>query len=158
MKWSDLVKRESVVPDLKGQDRDSVIHELVEALVAGGKVPATMQDAVVQAVLARESRGSTGFGKGVAVPHGKHADLPELAAAVGVSQLGVEFKAFDREPVFAVVLLVSPTDQREAHLQAMESIFSDLQDDQFRRFLQQAKTQDEVLDVLFESKASGTQS
>ncbi len=151
MKLSDFVNTKAVVPQLDATERDAVINELVDALVAAGAAEASIRDDLIKAILDREKKGSTGFGKGVAVPHVKHEKIPAMAAAIGVSQKGVDFNALDKEPVYSIVLLLSPVNKPDEHLQAMENIFSNLQKDTFRRFLRQATTVEEVTDLLHEA-------
>lgn len=153
MKLTDFVVDGAIVADLKGTQRDDVIRELIDALVACGAAPKTVRDDLVKLVLDREKHGSTGFGKGVAVPHVKHEKIKRMAAAIGVSSRGVDFNALDKAPVYSVVLLLSPRDKANEHLHAMESIFSNLQKDTFRRFLRQASSVQEVKDLLQEADA-----
>jgi mannitol/fructose-specific phosphotransferase system IIA component (Ntr-type) len=154
MKLLDFVVKDAVIASLEATDRDSVIRELVDALVKAGAAPAELRDELVKQILAREKNGSTGFGKGVAVPHVKHEKLPGMAAAVGVSQKGVDFKALDKAPVYSIMLLLSPQSRPDEHLQAMEIVFSNLQKDTFRRFLRQATTKEAILDLLEEADSN----
>ena len=94
-------------------------------------------DALTAELIARENQGSTGFGKGVAVPHVKHASIEKMTATVGRSSRGVDFAALDLAPVYTVVILLSPSEAPEEHLAAMEKIFRHLQRENFRRFLRQ---------------------
>ena len=151
MKLLDFVLADALIPELKSTERDEVITELVDAAVAAGGVPKTLRDALVKEIIGREKHGSTGFGKGVAVPHVKHEKIKKMVAAIGVSQKGVDFNALDKAPVYSVVLLISPTDKPDEHLQAMENIFSNLQKDNFRRFLRQAGTAEAIKDLLHEA-------
>jgi mannitol/fructose-specific phosphotransferase system IIA component (Ntr-type) len=146
-----LVGDGAIVPRLKSVQRDEVIGELVDALIASGSAAAKLRDELVRSVLERERRGSTGFGRGVAVPHVKHRSVKGMAAAIGLSERGVEFNALDKQPVFSVFLLLSPEDRPEEHLQAMEVIFKNLSKDTFRRFLRQASTVEEVRTLLEEA-------
>lgn len=148
MKLSDIVVGDAVLVDLSSQERDEVIAELVDALVAAGTAQASERDALVARFLDRERKGSTGFGRGVAVPHVKHAGVTGIAAAVGLSQRGIEFSSLDRQPVYSVFLLLSPEDKPEEHLQAMEAIFKQLSKDTFRRSLRQASSVSDVLGLL----------
>jgi mannitol/fructose-specific phosphotransferase system IIA component (Ntr-type) len=141
----------AIVPRLKSSQRDEVIGELVDALVASGSASPGLRDELVKAVLERERRGSTGFGRGVAVPHVKHKSVKTMSAAVGLSDKGVEFNALDKQPVYSVFLLLSPEDRPEEHLHAMEVVFKNLSKDTFRRFLRQAGTTDEVRTLLEEA-------
>jgi PTS system nitrogen regulatory IIA component len=151
MKMSEFVVAKAVIPQLAATDRDGAIRELVDAVVAGGVVPASLKEDIVKQIIDRERKGSTGFGKGVAVPHVKHQKVKKMAAVVGVSQKGIDFNALDKAPVYSIVLLLSPMDKPEEHLQAMESIFSHLQKDTFRRFLRQSKTVAQIQDLIQEA-------
>ena len=151
MKLSDFVNAKAIVPQLRTTERDEVIHEMIDALIAAGSCDAAIRDELIKLILDREKKGSTGFGKGVAVPHVKHAKIRKMAAGIGVSQKGVDFNALDKAPVYSIVLLLSPISKPDDHLQAMENIFSNLQKDTFRRFLRQATTVEEVKELLSEA-------
>ena len=151
MKLLDFVLTDALIPDLKSTERDDVITELVDAAVAAKGIPKTQRDTLIQEIIGREKHGSTGFGKGVAVPHVKHEKIKKMVAAIGVSQNGVDFNALDKAPVYSVVLLLSPANKPDEHLQAMENIFSNLQKDNFRRFLRQATTAEAIKDLLHEA-------
>lgn len=151
MKLADFVVPGAILPNITSTDRNGVIRDLVNALADAGELAAEDVDVIAKSAIQRENQGSTGFGKGVAVPHVKHAKIPKIMAAIGRSAAGVDFAALDRSPVYTVVMLLSPPDQPEAHLQAMERIFSHLQRDQFRRFLRQAETVESVMDLIREA-------
>lgn len=151
MKLSQLIPQGAVSTDIKSVQRDDAIAELVDLLIASGSAPATLRAELIRSVLEREKRGSTGFGRGVAVPHVKHKTVRRMAAAVGLSQRGVDFNALDRQPVFSMFLLLSPEDRPEEHLQAMEVIFKNLSKDTFRRLLRQSRTPEEVRALLDEA-------
>ncbi len=151
MKLLDIVVKKAIIPVLTATDRDAAIAEIIDALVDAGALSPKLRDEFVKAVIKRENRGSTGFGHGVAVPHVKHAAITKMAVAVAVSQTGVDFNALDKQPVFAILLLLSPQDQPEEHLDAMEAIFGNLSQDTFRRFLRQAKSIDDVMALLEEA-------
>jgi PTS system fructose-specific IIA component/PTS system nitrogen regulatory IIA component len=146
-----FVAREAIVPSLVANDRNGVIRELVESLVKAGVVEVDLAEEVIAEVVKREMRGSTGFGKGVAVPHGKHARLKKIVAVIGRSAVGVDFASLDKQPVYSFVLLLSPISEPEMHLAAMNVIFRNLQVDMFRKFLRQADTQQKIWDLLEES-------
>jgi mannitol/fructose-specific phosphotransferase system IIA component (Ntr-type) len=151
MKLSTLVADGAIVAQLTARERDDVIKELIDALLEAGAAAPGLRDELVRAVLDRERKGSTGFGKGVAVPHVKHPSVSTMAAAIGLSQGGVDFNALDKQPVYSVFLLLSPEDKPEDHLQAMEVIFKNLSKDTFRRFLRQASSVEEVRTLLEEA-------
>ena len=151
MKLSDFIVKQAIVPELAAKDRDGALRELVTSLAGAGAIPADAVDEIVAALIKREQNGSTGFGKGVAVPHVKHARISKMAATVGRSTQGIDFAALDHQPVYSVVLLLSPENQPQQHLQAMNIVFSNLQKDMFRRFLRQSATQQAISDLLDEA-------
>jgi nitrogen PTS system EIIA component len=151
MKLTDFVVAEATIPDLKAADRNGVIRELARALATAGALAEDDAEVIARAVIQRENQGSTGFGKGVAVPHVKHPKAKRIMAAIGRSAQGVDFAALDRAPVYIVVLLLSPADNPDEHLQAMENIFRHLQRDNFRRFLRQSETTEAIMDLIKEA-------
>ena len=151
MKLSDLIHEPSVIPELKATDRNGVIRELVQSLADHGAIPTEHLEAIGRAAIARERQGSTGFGKGVAVPHVKHESLKEMTATIGRSSRGVDFAAVDRAPVYTIIMLLSPANKPEEHLAAMEKIFRHLQRESFRRFLRQADTHEAIVDLIKEA-------
>jgi mannitol/fructose-specific phosphotransferase system IIA component (Ntr-type) len=155
MKLSDFVVKEAIVPELKSTTRDAVIRELVAALAAAKALAPPDVDSVVKAIVNRERNGSTGLGKGVAVPHVRHAAVKKSVAAVGRSAIGVDFAALDQAPVYSVFLLVSPLANPDGHLQAMEIIFRNLQEDTFRRFLRQSDTRQKIVELIEEADQTG---
>jgi PTS system nitrogen regulatory IIA component len=151
MKFSEFVVRDAITAELKSSDRDAVLRELVGALAESGALIEASVEEVVEALIKREKNGSTGFGKGVAVPHVKHPKIKKMAATIGRSVGGVDFAALDHQPVYSVVLLLSPENQPQQHLQAMNIVFTNLQKDTFRRFLRQSATREAIADLLDEA-------
>ena len=151
MKFEEFVCFEATIPQLQAKDRDGAITELVAALVNAGKIPADLVKEVTKAVIKRENEASTGMGKGVAVPHVKHAAVKKVIATVGHSGTGLDFAALDEQPVYSVILLISPVDNPDKHLQAMENIFRHLQKERFRKFLRQCRGPKELEDLLKEA-------
>jgi len=151
MKLVDFVCFDALIPELKSQDREGAIAELVLALDKAGQLGNGECEQITKAVLAREKEASTGMGKGVAVPHVKHPAVKKVVAAVGRCSVGIDFVSLDKKAVYSVVLLVSPADNPDKHLQAMENVFKHLQNDRFRSFLRQAQTEDAIEDLLREA-------
>jgi PTS system fructose-specific IIA component/PTS system nitrogen regulatory IIA component len=151
MKFADFVNVEAIRADLVAEDKEGVIQELVQALVDAGAIGRDEQDSIVKAVLKREELGSTGIGRGVAVPHTKHPSVNQLVGTVGVSCEGVDFSSLDGEKVLLFFLLVSPPDRPGDHLRALENISRQLRDDTFCRFLKQSKTAEDIQQLLEEA-------
>ena len=148
MKFSDFVQRQAVTAALKADTKEGVIREMVQSLVDEGKLEPAEQEGIVNAILKREELGSTGIGRGVAVPHTKHASVKNLVGAVAVSHEGVDFDSLDGEKVYLFFMLISPPDRPGDHLRALENVSRQLRDDSFCKFLKQAKTSEEILHLL----------
>ena len=148
MKFKDFVCFEALVLELKASNRDEVIEELVNALVDTGRIKKSYKDDILETLINREKEASTGMGKGIAIPHVKHPAVTDIVAAVGKSTNGVNFAALDKQPVYSVILMISPADDPDRHLQAMEHLFKHIQNEKFRKFLRQAQTEEQIKDLL----------
>lgn len=148
MKLTEIIKPDAIRVPLQGSDRDAVIAELIDALIASGAADTGIRDELLEKVLERERKHSTGFGRGVAVPHVKHPSIDGMTAAVGISSNGIDFNSLDKQPVYTVFLLLSPQSRPEEHLQAMELIFKNLSKDTFRRELRQADSAEKIHALL----------
>jgi PTS system fructose-specific IIA component/PTS system nitrogen regulatory IIA component len=151
VKFDDFVCKEAIRASLEAQDKESAITELVGALIQAGQIQEAEKESIVRAIMKREELGSTGIGRGVAVPHTKHPSVDRLIGTVGVSQEGLDFQSLDGEKVHLFFLLVSPPDRPGDHLRALENISRQLRDDTFCRFLKQSKSADDIRQLLEES-------
>jgi PTS system nitrogen regulatory IIA component len=148
----DLVDQNSIVAELAAADRNAAIRELVQCLADSGRIAEDAVEKTARSIITRErSRGTTGFGKGVAVPHAKIEGHPQVVAAVGRSAEGIDFASLDGDPVFGIFLIVSPAEASEAHLQAMDLVFRHLQQERFRKFLRQSTTKEAIYELLAEA-------
>ena len=151
MKFADFVSVGAINADLAATNKEAVIEELVGSLVAAGSIKEDDRSDIVAAIMKREELGSTGIGRGIAVPHTKHPSVDSLIGTVGVSAEGVDFDSLDGEQVNLLFLLISPPDRPGDHLRALENISRQLRDDTFCRFLKQAKSADDIQQLLEEA-------
>ena len=151
MKLSDFVVREAILVDLRATGKEEAIREIVRSLHDAGKIAEGDLEGVIRAILGREELGSTGIGQGVAVPHTRHPKVDRLIGTVALSKQGVDFAALDGDPVDIFFLLISPPNQPGDHLRALENISRHLKDERFVNFLRQAKTRQDVEDLIDEA-------
>lgn len=146
MRMSHFVVKDAIIPALTSTHRDEVIRELVRSLHAAGQFLNTDTEDIVRAVLRREQLGSTGIGRGIAIPHSRHAAVSQLVGTIGLSKAEgrIPFDSIDGEPVDIVVLLISPQDRPGDHLRALENVVQTMRDDEFVRALRACQTRDEV--------------
>ncbi len=145
----------AVTTEIKSQQKEDVIRELVELLVKSGSIKEKDVSRLVQTLMKRESLGSTGIGQGVAIPHGKCDCVGKLIAAFGVSRAGLKFDALDGEPVYLFFLLVAPEDSAGPHLKALARISRLLKDKHFRDSLKSAKDDKALARLIREEDERG---
>ena len=152
MKVADIFRKEHIVEGLKSKTKRDVLAEL-SGVFLRGDVKYSHED-MVNTLLEREKLGSTGIGDGVAIPHGKLANLEELIVSFGRSREGVEFDAMDGKPAHIFFLLMAPEDTTGKHLKALAKISKMLKDSTFRKKLLEAKSKDELYMIITEKDDS----
>lgn len=148
MRMSDFVVRDAIVAELPATNKEGVIREMVESLRAAGQFRGADLEDIIRAILKREFLGSTGIGRGVAIPHTKHNSVERLVGTVAISHKGIGFDSLDGEPVHVFVLLISPQDRPGDHLRALENVSRSLRDDNFVRALRSTNTREEIIGLL----------
>lgn len=152
MTLANLLSEEQIVPNLKATARWDAIRELVDVLVAAGKIREEELEPVLESIRQREQTMSTGIGFGIAIPHASSDKVDEVVAAFGRSTSGVEFDSLDGQPVFFIVLFVVPKDQFQTHLRTLAAIAKFLNDKSVRDELGKADNAAQVLRV-FENRS-----
>lgn len=151
MKLTEFVVPDAILPELKADSKESAIRQMVGSLKQAGKIREADEEAIITAILKREELGSTGIGRGVAVPHTKHASVETIISTVALCHDGLDFESLDGGDVYILFLLVSPPDRPGDHLRGLETITRYLKKDDFCNFLRQATTQAQVVDLLQEA-------
>jgi len=119
---SELLVQDAIVANLPATSKPDAIHEIVANLAAAGTVDREHVASIAQAILQREELGSTGIGKGFAVPHAEHASVDHLVGTMAFSRNGIDFEAVDGRPVHTIFLFVSPPGRRNDYLRALERV------------------------------------
>ena len=146
MKIIDFLREEAVSAHLKSKEKRGVLEELTDLLVKAGEIE--NREEMIAALLDREKLGSTGIGKGVAIPHAKSDAVRGVVAAFGRSPQGVEFESLDGEPAYLFFLIVAPVDSTGPHLKALARLSRFLRDKSFREALKKAESEEEVLGLI----------
>ena len=155
MKLMEFIVKDAIIPDLESTEKMSVIAEMVNALKEADSISGGDVNDILRALKKREELGSTGIGKGVAVPHTKHTSIKNIIGLLARSTKGVEFDALDGEPVYLFFMLLSPNDSAGSHLAALERISNVIRDSDFRRFIKDATTKEGIIDILKEMDDGG---
>jgi PTS system fructose-specific IIA component/PTS system nitrogen regulatory IIA component len=154
MRLTEFVVPDAILPQLKADTKQSAIRQMVASLKDAGKIRPADEETIVSAILKREELGSTGIGRGVAVPHTKHPSADSIISTVALCHEGLDFESLDGEDVYILFLLISPPDRPGDHLRGLETITRHLKNDDFCSFLKQATTTAAVVDLLQEADES----
>jgi mannitol/fructose-specific phosphotransferase system IIA component (Ntr-type) len=104
MHLSEFFAREAISVDLRGTSKDEILAELVGLL----RLDERSSETLLRMLQRRETMGSTGVGRGIAIPHCRSLEVERLRLAYGHHRRGVEFQAIDNRPVFDFFLIVAP--------------------------------------------------
>ena len=142
----NLIEEDIIKIPLEAKTKPDVIKELVDVLKKAGKIEDA--ESVFRAVMLRENMGSTGFEKGIAVPHAKTHKVNNLVLAIGVSPEGVDFDSLDGEPSKLFFLLIATPQQAGPHIEALSEIARLTRSSNFCKLLLNAKTPKEIVDIF----------
>src|SRR6267378_6763705 len=135
------------IPELKTKKKSSVLEEMV-AHLAGQRI-ARQADAVLEVLRQREALGSTGLGKGIAVPHARSTMVTERAVLLARSTKGVEFDSIDGNPVHLCFLIVAPpTEQDPIYLQLLAEIVKAVRLAPARKRILEAQDLDSIRTII----------
>jgi PTS system nitrogen regulatory IIA component len=148
MQLSEFLDFEAIKPALSGGSKRALLQQLAQ--LAGQRLGVDPQ-AILSSVVDREKLGSTGFGEGVALPHGKLDGLPRIYGLFARLSEAVDYKAIDGEPVDLVFLLLSPPDSGAEHLKALAAISRVIRHAPTLEKMRGARSRDALAAVLMEA-------
>lgn len=150
MDLGDILGPSNILPEMQAADRWLAIDELINNLVATGKIQAEHRAAIAEVVKKREKSMSTGIGFGIGIPHASTALIPEVVGALGRSRGGINFDALDNQPVNLVMLFLVPQGQFQKHLHTLAHIAKILHKGEFRQALLDSPDADAMLRIIKE--------
>lgn len=148
MKIMDFLSKKAIIVDLKSSKKEDVVRELVDVLISGGDIEKSHRNKIIDALMERESLGSTAIGQGIAIPHAKSELVTKLVGAFGLSRKGVDFDSLDGEPVHIFFLLVAPQDSAGPHLKALARISRLFKDKYFRDSLRACSDDKSIIKTI----------
>ena len=149
MKFSEILEKDHIIPDLKAKGKKGVLEELAEAVA--DHEPSVDKSDLVRVLIERESLGTTGIGDGVAIPHGKLRSVKHPIILFGRSKRGLDFDSMDEHPTFLFFLLVAPEDSSGTHLQVLAKIAKILKSSAFRKKLMGAESQKDLYQMIIQT-------
>ncbi|RPH50818.1 MAG: PTS sugar transporter subunit IIA [Desulfobacteraceae bacterium] len=147
MKILEVLRKETILTDLKSKDKKGVIEELVASV---SQITGIKGSELSHVILERERLGSTGIGGGIGIPHGKLANLESLIMGFGLSHKGVDFESMDGKPTHLFFLIITPENSTGLHLKLLARISRILKNDSFKKKLMKAASSNEVYSIIGE--------
>ena len=115
--------------DLEAEDKDEAFEELVNHYCQTCALDAR-QD-ILDALMKREAKMSTGIQKGIAIPHGNTDAIDSVIGVLGISRKGIDYDSLDGEPVYLLFMIVAPQKDTEKHLKLLKRLAELLENPQF---------------------------
>lgn len=145
----DVITLDCINIDLKGQTKSEIIDEMVDILYNNGKL--NDREEYKKEILKREAQSSTGMEEGIAIPHGKTKAVKIPTVAIGISKKGVDYESLDGEPSHLFFMIEAPENSNDSHIELLSKITTLLLEDDIREALLNAKSKEEVLDILMKN-------
>jgi fructose-specific phosphotransferase system IIA component len=152
MNLTEILTPACVKVPLTATDKKAAINELVDVLASAGKVGDA--PGLKAAVWARETTRTTGIGHALAIPHGKAPGISTLCMAIGKPAQPIDFNSIDGKPVRLVVLLASPVERTNDHIQALAKVSRLMASEEFRNKIYAASSAEELLSLLQKQETS----
>lgn len=145
-KLSNYLKVQTVKLDLDSKDKNQLLKDLYESFSNAPEI--TDKKKCFEDILEREKLGSTGIGKGVAIPHAKTQGVKDIIMTVGVCKNEISYDSIDASPVNIVFMFLSPVEMSQEYLIMLARISRLIKEDSFRNQILNAKTNEEIFDIL----------
>jgi len=147
---AELLQPEGVVAGLKATNKRHLLQELA---AAAARLTGAGERAVLDVLIERERLGTTGVGRGIAIPHAKIDGIARPVGLFARLETPIDFEAVDDEPVDLVFLLIAPEGAGAEHLKALARVSRLLRDDELCRKLRGTKSADALYAVITSARA-----
>jgi len=142
----DVLLPEFIKIDMEAEDKDEAFEELVDYYCQADKSDA--YDEILNAIVTREAKMSTGIHKGIAVPHGKTNAVNTLRGVLGISRKGIQYDSLDGEPVYLLFMFASPLEDSEKYLRLLKHLAELIEIPQFQIELQSQKDSQSAYKII----------
>ena len=150
MEIVDLITPEAVIPNLRATSKKQALQELARR---AAELTSLNDRAIFEVLLERERLGTTGVGNGIAIPHGKLANLPRLHGLFARLERPINFDSIDEQPVDLIFLLLAPDSAGADHLKALARVSRLLRDKAVCEKLRGTDTAEGLFALLTDSPA-----
>jgi len=142
----DVFHPEFIKVNLEAEDKDEAFEELADYYCQAGRK--NIRNEIMDALIAREKKMSTGIQKGIAIPHGSTNAVNTVCGVLGISRKGVDYESLDGEPVYLLFMIIAPYKDTEIHLKILKRLAELLENPQFYVDLQSQKDPQSAYKVI----------
>ncbi|MCY6483073.1 fructose-specific PTS transporter subunit EIIC [Clostridium aestuarii] len=146
MRITELLKKDTIILNLKSTTKSEVLDELVNKLDNAGRL--NNKEEFKKAILIREEQSSTGVGDGVAIPHAKTSAVKTPALAFGYSKKGINYDSLDDQPAHIFFMIAGSDGAHNDHLETLSRLSVMLMKKEFRSKLMNVKSEEELLKLI----------
>jgi fructose-specific phosphotransferase system IIA component len=146
MDINKLTNENLVNLNLKGNTKKEVLKEMIKLFEKENRIISAEE--FYQTILAREEEGTTGLGRGIAIPHGKSETVKELTLAVGRTNQGIDYNSLDAKPVHLIFMVADYQGYSPGYLKMVSKLVSKLRIDEYRESLMNAESETEVIEII----------
>ena len=145
MKIADLISNDSIIPDLKATSKQQVLEEISKFVADKSNLN---REKILEVIKEREDICSTAVDEGVAIPHGRLPGISRIICVLARSYSGVDFDALDAEPTHIFILILSPENSPNLHIQALSATSKVFKKTKLRENILKASTANEIYDLI----------
>ena len=131
---------------LEEEEKDSVLREMVLLISNSDSIKDAAE--LEKAIFERENILSTSIGLGIAIPHVRLKSVTEMTMAVGVSKKGIDYKAFDEQKVYILIMIAAPEGTQRQYLGVLAKIALLLKNASIRESIVNAESPDEIYEII----------
>jgi len=145
----DFLHEEYILTPLRARDKKEVLEELGAFMHRVHAIREVSQSQLIDLLLERENKMSTGLGEGIAVPHAIIEGGPQVRGVIGISKQGIDFKSLDKKPVHIIIVVATPQEHYDQHLKVLAGIARIFgHDPELKEVLVNARNAAEIVDIL----------
>lgn len=152
IKITDYIDENLISLKMKAKNKEELLKEVASLISKSDKIKSEKE--ILDAFQKREQIGSTGIGKGVAIPHAKTEAAESLVIAFGITKDILDYKALDEEKVNMFFVFASPVKDSQIYLRVLARISRLIRDGDFRKKLYLAESEKDVIRIIKEEEES----
>jgi PTS system nitrogen regulatory IIA component len=148
-----IVQEEACTPSLKSKTKESCLEEI--SRLAALVIPGNREEEILGGLTERETKGSTAFGEGIAIPHTRLKDIDSFVLSIGLSRRGIDYESLDRKKTRIFFTIVGPDDRQDEYLKLLAQVSRIAKNEHARQELLGARTPEAIKEAFLRFASPG---